>query len=92
VVQDPNNREEIEMFDDGGNDYGYNVLDDTEIDYTCGDDCDVQDDNAKTGEGGAMKTVKTIGLILAAAYTLISAALSIVKFINQLSKLKPVEA
>jgi hypothetical protein len=40
------------------------------------------------GKGKTMSKIKVIELLLAAIYTLISAALSVVKFINQVDKLK----
>jgi hypothetical protein len=76
------------MFDEDNNGYGNEVQGDTEFVHRRSDFCVGERCFEDNGKGKAMSKIKLIELLLAAIYTLISAALSVVKFINQVDKLK----
>ncbi|GHU60610.1 hypothetical protein FACS1894171_2300 [Clostridia bacterium] len=77
------------MFNEDNNGYADDAHNNAEFEHNRRDfysgECNPEKHPEKEG---AMPKIKVIELLLAAVYTLISAALSVVKFINQVGKLK----
>lgn len=80
------------MYDEEVGDYDEDVSGGTVFCHDRGGDCCGRCSEKNTGKGCAMKKIKTIEILLSAVYVLIAAALSVVKFIKQIDKLKTATA